>query len=68
MHDFTGVPIDHVVIVDFNSFKDLIDAEGGITINVPEPILSNRFDCPYTTRARCLRVEGLALPPRARST
>jgi LCP family protein required for cell wall assembly len=56
--DFTGVPIDHVVIVDFNQFKDLIDAEGGITINVPEAILSNRFDCPYPTRARCLEWKG----------
>ena len=56
--EFTGIPIDHVVIVDFNSFKDLIDAEGGITINVPEPILSNRFDCPYSTQQRCLEWKG----------
>jgi LCP family protein required for cell wall assembly len=55
---FTGIPIDHVVEVDFNSFKDLIDAEGGITIDVPEPILSNRFDCPYKTQARCLEWKG----------
>ncbi len=58
VNDFTGIPIDHVVIVDFNSFKDLIDAEGGVTINVPEPILSNRFDCPYKTQARCLEWKG----------
>ena len=45
-----GIPIDHVIVVDFNSFKDLINAEGGITVNVPEPILSNRFDCPYSDR------------------
>jgi len=56
--DFTGIPIDHVVIVDFNQFKDLIDAEGGITINVPEQILSNRFDCPYPTGARCQQWKG----------
>jgi polyisoprenyl-teichoic acid--peptidoglycan teichoic acid transferase len=58
VHDFTGIPIDHVVILDFNSFKDLIDAEGGITIDVPRPILSNRFDCPYKTQARCLEWTG----------
>ena len=58
VHQFTGVPVDHAVIVDFNQFKDLIDAEGGITVNVPEPILSNRFDCPYPTRARCLEWKG----------
>ena len=58
VHDFTGIPIDHALIVDFNSFKDLIDAEGGITVNVPEPILSNRFDCPYSTEARCQQWKG----------
>jgi polyisoprenyl-teichoic acid--peptidoglycan teichoic acid transferase len=58
VHDFTGVAVDHAVIVDFNSFKDLIDAEGGITINVPEAILSNRFDCPYPTQARCQEWKG----------
>ncbi len=58
VHTYTGIPIDHVVIVDFNSFKNLIDAEGGVTINVPEPILSNRFDCPYPTQQRCLQWPG----------
>ena len=56
--DFTGVAINHAVLLDFNTFKDLIDAEGGITINVPENILSNRFDCPYATQARCLQWKG----------
>ena len=58
VHEFTGIPIDHVIVVDFNSFKDLIDAEGGITVNVPEAIRSNRFDCPYATEARCLQWKG----------
>jgi LCP family protein required for cell wall assembly len=58
VHDYTGIAIDHVIVVDFNSFKDLIDAEGGITINVPEAIRSNRFDCPYSTEARCLQWKG----------
>ena len=49
-----GLPINHVVIVDFGAFQTLIDAVGGIDINVPEPILSNPFDCPYpTSRAAC---------------
>ena len=26
---------------------------GGIEIDVPKPILSNKFDCPYATDARC---------------
>jgi LCP family protein required for cell wall assembly len=55
---FTGIAIDHVIIVDFNSFKNLINAEGGITVDVPEAIRSNRFDCPYATGARCLEWKG----------
>jgi LCP family protein required for cell wall assembly len=50
---FTGIPIDHVIVVNFADFRDLINAVGGVTIDVPKPILSNRFDCPYPTAARC---------------
>jgi LCP family protein required for cell wall assembly len=42
--------VNHVVFVDFNQFVSLIDAVGGITVNVPENILSNKFDCPYPAR------------------
>jgi polyisoprenyl-teichoic acid--peptidoglycan teichoic acid transferase len=53
----TGLSINHVMIVDFSSFKSLIDNIGGVDINVPEPILSNKFDCPYNA-ARCARWSG----------
>jgi LCP family protein required for cell wall assembly len=53
----TGLPIHHVVVVDFDGFKELIDALGGIDVNVPRPILSNRFDCPYMPE-RCRDWEG----------
>ena len=52
VHSLTGLPIQHVVVVDFDGFKDLIDALGGIDVNVPKPILSNKFDCPYPPK-RC---------------
>ena len=55
---FTGLPINHIVVVNFAAFKDLIDAIGGITVNVPEKIVSNRFDCPYATEAACQRWKG----------
>ena len=38
--------------------RSLIDAVGGIDVNVPEPILSNRFDCPYQDAARCRQWQG----------
>jgi LCP family protein required for cell wall assembly len=54
----SALPVNHIVIVDFNQFEKLIDAVGGITVNVPENILSNRFDCPYPTSQRCLQWKG----------
>jgi len=44
--------VNHVVFVDFNQFVSLIDAVGGITVDVPENIKSNNFDCPYPAN-RC---------------
>jgi LCP family protein required for cell wall assembly len=43
----SSLQVNHVVVVDFSSFQKLIDAVGGIDVNVPENILSNKFDCPY---------------------
>jgi polyisoprenyl-teichoic acid--peptidoglycan teichoic acid transferase len=54
----TGLQPNHVVLVDFDDFKEVIDALGGVTIDVPKPILSNRFDCPYATEARCQEWPG----------
>jgi LCP family protein required for cell wall assembly len=58
VRNFTGIPVNHVVVVDFANFTDVVDALGGITLNNPKAILSNRFDCPYSTQARCSRWEG----------
>ena len=46
------------MVVNFGDFKDLIDRLGGITVDVPKPIRSNRFDCPYATQARCDKWPG----------
>jgi LCP family protein required for cell wall assembly len=58
VREYTGVPIEHVVVVDFANFEELIDAEGGIDVDIPAPVVSNRFDCPYKTAERCRRWEG----------
>ena len=57
VHDLTGLPINHVVLVDFGQFQDLIDKIGGIDIVVSERIVS-KFDCPYPTEERCARWDG----------
>lgn len=54
----SSLQVNHIVIVDFGQFVKLIDAIGGITVNVPENILSDRFDCPYATQQRCLLWQG----------
>jgi LCP family protein required for cell wall assembly len=58
VQNVTGLPINHVVVVDFATFDQVIDAVGGVTIDVPRPILSNKFECPYGTQARCDRWKG----------
>ena len=58
VQSLTGIPINHVVVVNFSEFRDVIDALGGITVTVPRRILSNKFDCPHATLARCDRWEG----------
>jgi LCP family protein required for cell wall assembly len=55
---FTGLPVNHIGVVDFGSFEELIDAIGGIEVDVPARIVSNKFDCPYATDARCARWDG----------
>ncbi|HEX4931106.1 MAG TPA: LCP family protein [Gaiellaceae bacterium] len=54
----TGLQPNHVVMVDFEDFRTVIDALGGVEIDVPKPILSNRFDCPYATEVRCQQWQG----------
>ncbi len=51
------LPVNHVVVVDFAQFRDLIDSIGGVDVDVPAPILSNPFDCPYT-QERCATWKG----------
>ncbi len=57
VRQFTGLPIHHVLVLNFDGFKELIDAMGGVEIDVPKKILSNKFDCPYKA-ARCAEWDG----------
>ena len=49
----TGIPVNHVVVVSLLRFREVIDTLGGVTIDVPKPILSDKFRCPYETQAEC---------------
>ncbi|MGD0167149.1 MAG: LCP family protein [Gaiellaceae bacterium] len=54
---YTGLSVNHVIVVDFSEFRQLIDTLGGVDIYVPRPILSNAFDCPYPA-SRCATWRG----------
>jgi LCP family protein required for cell wall assembly len=41
IEDFLGIEIDHVAIVDFTGFEDLIDAVGGVEVNVPNKLCAD---------------------------
>jgi LCP family protein required for cell wall assembly len=41
IEDFLGIEIDHVAIVDFTGFEDLIDAVGGVVVDVPHKICAD---------------------------
>jgi len=40
VRQFTGIPINHIMLVRFRGFRRLINGVGGLTINVPEDISS----------------------------
>jgi LCP family protein required for cell wall assembly len=67
IRSLTGLQPNHVALVDFDDFRTVIDALGGVTVVVPKPILSNRFDCPYSTDARCQQWEGWRFEPGAQT-
>jgi LCP family protein required for cell wall assembly len=41
VEDFLGIEVDHVAIVDFTGFEDLIDAVGGVTVDVPHKLCAD---------------------------
>ena len=38
VESLTGLRIDHFVVIDFVGFVDMVEAVGGITVYIPEPI------------------------------
>ncbi|HET9422691.1 MAG TPA: LCP family protein [Nocardioides sp.] len=40
----TGIYIDHFVTVDFNGFKDMVDAVGGVQVCIPQDVDDDEHD------------------------
>lgn len=45
MEDVIGMPIQYAVVVDFSGFTKVIDAVGGIDVNVPEAFTDIEYPC-----------------------
>ncbi len=41
VENFLGIEVDHVAIVDFTGFEDLINAVGGVVVDVPHKICAD---------------------------
>ena len=52
-----GIPIDHVVRIDFEGFERLVDLVGGIEIEVPAPIRDQRAGL-RIDETGCVRLDG----------
>ena len=40
LESFLGINIDHIAVVDFNGFRDFVNAIGGVEVNLPERVCS----------------------------
>ena len=53
---YTGVPVDHFAIVDFDGFTDVIDAFGGLEICVENPVRDRKSE--LSLPAGCTEADG----------
>jgi LCP family protein required for cell wall assembly len=58
VEDFTGVPIDHFVLFDFDGFARVIDAAGGVEICVNRYTFDSKTEPPLALLAGCHEVGG----------
>lgn len=52
----TGVRIDNYIVVDFNGFRDMVNALGGVEVCIPEDIVDE--DANITLRAGTREIKG----------
>ncbi len=52
-----GFDLNHVILLDMTSFKQVVDAVGGIEVDVRSPAVT-KHECPYRSAAKCERWGG----------
>ena len=62
----SGLPVHHVVQVNFTAFARLVDAVGGVAIAVPQP-MADLYSSLYIPSAGCWRLDGADALAYARS-
>jgi len=53
MEDVIGMPIHYAAVVDFSGFTKVIDAVGGIDVNVPEAFTDTKYPKPGMEQSTC---------------
>ena len=56
--DLLGLPIQHAIVVDISMFEQLVDALGGVSVDVPCPIIDNFVDSRTPNGRRLLDVKA----------
>jgi LCP family protein required for cell wall assembly len=64
----TGIYIDNYVVVDFNGFKDMVDAVGGVPVCIPEDIEDPKHGISIDAGEREIRGDEALDYVRVRST
>jgi LCP family protein required for cell wall assembly len=52
-----GFEVNHVILLDMTAFKNVIDALGGVEVDVRAPAVT-KYECPYPSAERCQRWGG----------
>ena len=55
VESLTDIYIDHFVTVDFNGFKDMVDAVGGVEVCIPEDVDDDEHDIHFDAGTQVLK-------------
>src|SRR5918993_4968766 len=58
LENLTGLPVENYVVLDFGGTREIVDALGGITVNVEEPIETEQDGEFFSIPARPQRLTG----------
>ena len=66
VEQFTGIRMDHVAIIDWNGFRDLSTALGGVTVTIPADVKDNKGKVLWTKGEHTLMGDEALLYVRTR--